>query len=140
MPVCLYQPPLCPSHVPLCEHTHRHMCAACLLHRSEPGRLLPQTRTVFLNNRQKVMVQVSGLHTTVRLIAHGPRTRSLGVQPCGHMRTRSRCLVVALLTVISSHVVTRGHSPQSVATPSHVLHVGGCPVAVCRPVVTRGDL
>ena len=111
---------------------------------------LTQTRTVLLNKRQKVMAQVSGLHPTVTLIAHGPRTRSLCVQPCGHTRTRSWCLVVAVLTVISSHVVTcghdaghcvhiqsychvvtRGHSPQSAVTSPHVLTRGWGTRSLC---------
>lgn len=161
MPVYLYHTPLCPSHVPPCEPTYVHICAACS---SEvlrvKFRLLPQTRTFLLNNHQNMMVQLCGLHTTVTLFTHGPSTRSLCVQPCGHTRTRSRCLVITVLTVILwSHVVTCGHdaghcvyiqSPCHMwshvnTAPSHSCHIStraytwmGHPVTVCSLVVTRG--
>ena len=82
----------------------RPLCAAwSQLH------LLTQTRAV-LTHCQSVTVPLSGLHTAVTATARGPSTRSLCEQPRGHTRTPSRCLVVAVLTVLSrSLVVTCGH-------------------------------
>lgn len=82
------------------------------------------------------MVQLCGLHTTVTLLTHGPSTPSLCVQPCGHTRTRSRCLVVTVLTVILwSHVVTCGHDAGHcvyVQSPCHMWsHVNTAPSHSC---------
>ena len=55
---------------------------------------------------------------------------------CTWVGARSLCVVPW------SHVVTCEHGSWSLCVVpwSHVLHVGGRPVAVCRPVVTRGDV
>ena len=113
--------------------------------------LLTQTRAVLLNHCQNVTAPLSGLHAAVTVTAHGPRTRSLRVQPCGHTRTPSRCPVVAVLTVLSrppavtcghdaglcifSHLVACGHMrtqpPVSAVMSSHVLTRGWGTQSLC---------